>query len=137
MPRVLGAAGGEHHHVGGDRVAVGKRHDDALVGLHQREDYRLPAQGYGPLCDLAAEEGADVFVEAAQHLAAADDHGDGAAGGAEDAGELDGDVAAADDDDVCWQVRQLERLVQVIACSMPGMFGRVGQPPQATRILRQ
>ena len=55
--------------------------------------------------------GAAFLVEAAQHAVAAQHQVDLAAQPVEDAGELDGDVAAADDRDALGQLGQMERLV--------------------------
>src|SRR5205085_337698 len=54
----------------------------------------------------------DVVVEAVQQFLAPDHLDDLAAEAAEDAGELDRDVAAADDDYLARQLRQIERLVR-------------------------
>ena len=61
---------------------------------------------------LLAEIDADVLVEPAQDMLAPDDLDDLAAEPVEDAGELDRDIAAADDDDALWQGGQVERLVR-------------------------
>ena len=60
----------------------------------------------------SAERDADVVVEAVEQLLAADQLDDLGAEPVEDAGELDRDVAAADDDDAPRQRRQIERLVR-------------------------
>ena len=63
------------------------------------------------LLDLVGEVGAHVVVEAAQEVGAAIDQGRLDAQAVEDAGELHGDVAAADDHDPLGQLRQVEGLV--------------------------
>ena len=59
-----------------------------------------------------AEARADVLVEAAQELVAAVQQRHAAAEAAEDAGELDRDVAAADDQDALRQAFEMEHLVR-------------------------
>ena len=59
-----------------------------------------------------AERVAHILVEAAQELVAAVQKRDLAAEPGEDAGELDGDIAAADDQDALRQAFEMEDLVR-------------------------
>ena len=61
---------------------------------------------------LVRQRDADVVVEAVEQFLAADDLDDLGAETVEDAGELDRDIAAADDDDAARQGGQVERLVR-------------------------
>ncbi len=61
---------------------------------------------------LLGERNADVVVEAVEQLLAPDQLDDLDAKAVEDAGELDRDIAAADDHDATRQLRQVERLVR-------------------------
>ena len=61
---------------------------------------------------LLRQRDAEIVVEPVQQILAPDDLDDLASEAAEDAGELDRDIAAADDDDAARQFRQIERLVR-------------------------
>ena len=61
---------------------------------------------------LLTEINADVLVEPAEHISAPDNLDDLAAEAVEDAGELDRDIAAADDHDAVRQLLEVERLVR-------------------------
>ena len=60
---------------------------------------------------LLRQRDAQIVVEPVQQFLAPDDLGDLAPEAAEDAGELDRDITAADDHDAARQLRQVERLV--------------------------
>src|SRR5207253_1598616 len=73
----------------------------------------------GPGVDLDAaaahllrQRDPQIVVEAVEQFLAADQLDDLGAEAAEDAGELDRDIAAADNDDLARQARQVERLVR-------------------------
>ena len=76
-------------------------------------DLRLGAHLDAVPGQCLVHEGAALLVEPAQHAIATDHQVDVAAEPVEDAGELDGDVAAADDGDALGQrIGQVERLVR-------------------------
>ncbi len=88
------------------------------------------------LLHLLGQVGAHVVVEAAQDVGAAMDQGRLDAQAVEDAGELHGDIAAADDHDPLGQLGRWKASFEVMACSMPGRScGIHGRPPVAIRIL--
>src|ERR1700760_1690957 len=66
---------------------------------------------YAAAPHLLRQRDADVVVEAVEELLAADQLDDLSAETVEYAGELDGDITAADDDDAARQGGQVERLV--------------------------
>jgi len=61
---------------------------------------------------LLGQCNAEIVIEAVEQLLTPDQLDDLAAEAAEDAGELDRDIAAADDDNLAGQLRQVERLVR-------------------------
>ena len=105
------AAGGVHHHVALVGVAAGEVADQAGGALLNTGVFAAQDHLDAALFDLGGEVAADVVVEAAQDVGAAVHQGGVDAQAVEDAGELDGDVAAADDDDPLRQLRQVEGLV--------------------------
>src|SRR6185437_288239 len=93
--------------------AIGDRADALDLGLGTDVD--------AARLQRIVHEGAALLVEAAQHAIAPDHDVDRAAQPMEDAGELDGDVAAADDGDAPGQrVGQVERLVRGDRELVPG-----------------
>ena len=76
-----------------------------------------------PACHRLGERRAQILVEAAQRQGLAVDQVDLGAQAGEDAGELDGDVAAAEQHDAARQVLQEERVVgddAVLGAGEPG-----------------
>src|SRR5216684_3118247 len=112
--RVGRAAGGVHHDVGLEHAAQRRVH---LVGRFAAGGDNAADLHLGAHLDAAVFQGlvhcrAALLVEAAQHAVAAQHQVDVAAEAVEDAGELDGDVAAAHDRDALGQrIGQMERLV--------------------------
>ncbi len=106
-----GPARGEHDHLGSDVMAIVQVADQAVRRLLDPVVLAAEDDLDPPLLHLAREMGAHVVVEAAQDVGAPVHQGGVDPQPLEDAGELDGDVAAAHDHDALGQGRQMEGLV--------------------------
>src|SRR5439155_24051930 len=93
------AAGRIHDEIGLDLVAGGGGHGVAVGALVDARHVCSATDIDAALTHLLAEVDADILVEPAQYVFAPDELDDLAAEPIEDAGELDRDIAAADDDD--------------------------------------
>ncbi len=82
------------------------------MALLDGTDHGFAADADALLFHFPGEAGPHVLVEAAKDVGGADDLGDLDADGVVDPGELDGDVAAADDDEAVRQLGHVERLVR-------------------------
>src|ERR1700730_10839514 len=113
-PKRLGigrTAGRIHDQISVDPFTRGGGNGIAVSALVDARDVRAAADVDAAPPHLLAEIDADVLVEPAQYLRAPDELDDLASEAIEDAGELDRDIAAADDDDALRQVRPVERFV--------------------------
>jgi hypothetical protein len=118
------AAGGEHHHLGLHLQRVGQMADQHAVGAFL-DLLMLTGQQYvqAAQAQLIGQVRAQVLVETAQEVGAAIDQGDVDAQAVEDAGELDGDIAAADDHHPLGQLGQQEGLFRGDDVLDPGQVG--------------
>ena len=85
--------------------------------------------------EFLGEAVAQLLVEAAQDLGAAVEERRVDAEAVEDAGELHGDVAAADDQDGFRQAVEMERLIGGDGVAHARHLGHYGRPPVATRMV--
>ena len=97
------AAGRVHDEIGVERGAVLEFDDEVIAVAVDARDLGIEAQIEALLLHLVGEEGAAIVVEAAQEQRPAMDLRHLRAEAVEDAGELDRDIAAADDDDALGQ----------------------------------
>ena len=106
------AAGREHHLVDHDVLVVGQLDAEPAIHLFDRLDDLLGEDLDAALLQFGAQVIAHLVVKAAQDVVAAIDQRHLGAEPVEDAGKLDGDVAAALDQDALGQLLQMERLVR-------------------------
>src|SRR5262249_30841878 len=106
------AANREHHLVDFDRAVVGKRRGEGGLRPAHRAYRRAAKNPHAPLGHLRIEVGAQVVVEAAQDVFAAVDQRNLGPEPIENGGELDGDIAAALNQDARRQFFQMKRLIR-------------------------
>ena len=108
---VWAASSGEHHQVGAQRTAIGQRHEPLLAIEFDVHHLGVELQDNALLNQLLSDEFPHPIIKPAQEQRAAIGQSGLSAEAGEDAGELHGDVAAADHEDPAREARQVEGVI--------------------------